>query len=349
MAHQHHLLAAPRTDQLTVFRSLRPPVYRGIETAMQTEEWIEKVDELLVGMRCTANIAVSCVITLLEGYARDWWRTVMHSTYLGRHISTILWGEFTDAFLEHFIPTTERDELQERFLHLRQGDRSVAQYQREFTHLARFAGILALTDRDRANRFFRGLRDNLRQPLIMAAQSSYHSIAAHATALESDQLAILRQRKRPAESSTTVIAARERSAPASHRRFRGRHQNGGRNRQQPRQGQERRQPQPQPPTPQPIVQAPPQGVPFAGNCFLCHQPGHIRAHCPQANGRGGHAADQRGRGRGRGGRQGYPGRRDQHQEHRAAPQQAYAIEVPQDQAPQNVVIGAVPTNAHVRF
>ncbi|KAK8967719.1 hypothetical protein KSP40_PGU003587 [Platanthera guangdongensis] len=97
---------------------------------------------------------VSLVVTLLEGYARGWSRATSLSTFRGRLLSTILWGEFSEAFLECFILDADRAALQERFLHIHQGDRMMLDHERKFNHLVCFVGNLAATDRDRVARFY---------------------------------------------------------------------------------------------------------------------------------------------------------------------------------------------------
>lgn len=284
---------------------------------MQTEEWVERVEELLVGMRCTDEAAVPLVVTLLEGYARDWWRITHQTYFLGHPTESIQWVEFAELLLEHFIPITDRAELQEQFLHLRQGTRTVAQYLREFTHLARFAGLLAYSDRDRANRFFRGLRDDLRQPLIMASHYTLATIVAHASALEADQLSVTQRGRVPVRGRPQHRQHRRTGhQPAPHRR-------------------------PPAPAPQPALCGPPPREPVT--CFYCRQPGHYRSECPQLA-RGAQAPRGRGRGRAiaRGGR-GHPQQagRGAAREAPAQPQQVFALEEPQRRA-QDVVIGRPP-------
>ncbi|KAK8966055.1 hypothetical protein KSP40_PGU005095 [Platanthera guangdongensis] len=107
------------------FWGLRPPTFRVTKIVIQTEEWVERVEEMLVGLMCPVVAAVSLMVTLLEGYARHWWRAAIRSTFRGRPLSTIMWGEFLEAFLKHFISDADRATLQERFLHVRQGDRTM--------------------------------------------------------------------------------------------------------------------------------------------------------------------------------------------------------------------------------
>ncbi|PKU60295.1 hypothetical protein MA16_Dca027760 [Dendrobium catenatum] len=51
--------------------------------------------------------------------------------------------------------------MQETFLRLIQGSRTVIQYEAEFTALARYAPQLVNTSAEKCYRFLRGLRDSL--------------------------------------------------------------------------------------------------------------------------------------------------------------------------------------------
>ncbi|KAK8928833.1 hypothetical protein KSP39_PZI017967 [Platanthera zijinensis] len=137
----------PGSSWLSVFRALSPPAYIGTESAVRTEEWLDTIQELLAGIRCPNNMAVTLMVTLLELHAKRWWKSLMGSTFRGRVYTDISWSEFSEAFLEHFIPSAARDGLEERFLQLKQGSMSVTEYQREFQHLARFADSYELDDR----------------------------------------------------------------------------------------------------------------------------------------------------------------------------------------------------------
>nr|CAD1822922.1 unnamed protein product [Ananas comosus var. bracteatus] len=60
-------------------------------------------------------------------------------------------------FAEYF-PDSEKQKMREDFRKLKQGDRTVREYEREFTHLLNCVPDVASTEQDRAECFVRGLR-----------------------------------------------------------------------------------------------------------------------------------------------------------------------------------------------
>ncbi|CAA0831280.1 Unknown protein, partial [Striga hermonthica] len=58
---------------------------------------------------------------------------------------------------EKYYPTYYRAEMEHQFLSLKQGTRTVDEYEREFTRLAAFVPDLVRTEAQRAQRFIDGL------------------------------------------------------------------------------------------------------------------------------------------------------------------------------------------------
>ncbi|PKU70123.1 RNA-directed DNA polymerase [Dendrobium catenatum] len=74
--------------------------------------------------------------------------------------------------------------MQESFLRLVQGSKTVMQYEAEFTALARYAPQLVSTSAERCYRFLRGLRDTLRQPLIPFRITDFSELVERARLIE---------------------------------------------------------------------------------------------------------------------------------------------------------------------
>ncbi|KAI0492351.1 hypothetical protein KFK09_026622 [Dendrobium nobile] len=79
--------------------------------------------------------------------------------------------------------------MQESFLRLVQGSKTVMQYEAEFTALARYAPQLVSTSAERCYRFLRGLRDSLRQPLVPFHISDFSELVERARLIENDLMA----------------------------------------------------------------------------------------------------------------------------------------------------------------
>ncbi|XP_070057412.1 uncharacterized protein [Nicotiana tomentosiformis] len=79
------------------------------------------------------------------------------------------WDQFSQLFLEKFIPFTLREDHRKRFEHLQQGSMTVTHYETQFVDLARHAIVLLPTERERVRRFIDGLTFSIR--LQMAKES----------------------------------------------------------------------------------------------------------------------------------------------------------------------------------
>ena len=80
----------------------------------------------------------------LKEKAHDWW------TIKKLHLNEPpTWQRFKDLFYEKYFPASTRDKMLGQFLSLRQGNRSVAEYEAEFNKLVKFTPE-GIRDSDRA-------------------------------------------------------------------------------------------------------------------------------------------------------------------------------------------------------
>ncbi|PKU67254.1 hypothetical protein MA16_Dca015983 [Dendrobium catenatum] len=83
--------------------------------------------------------------------------------------------------------------MQETFLRLVQGSKTVMQYEAEFTALARYAPQLVSTSAKKCYRFLRGLLDSLRQPLVPFHIFDFFELVERACLIENDLMATQQQ------------------------------------------------------------------------------------------------------------------------------------------------------------
>ncbi|XP_020114374.1 uncharacterized protein LOC109728394 [Ananas comosus] len=87
--------------------------------------------------------------------ARVWWRRVKQDR--SPDLPPIHWAEFRGLMFAEYFPNSDKRKMQEDFRKLKQGNRTVREYEREFTHLLNCVPDVAKAEQDRAECFVWGL------------------------------------------------------------------------------------------------------------------------------------------------------------------------------------------------
>ncbi|XP_020257167.1 uncharacterized protein LOC109833769 [Asparagus officinalis] len=257
--HQHPPRSEPGVRE---FRYMRPPSFSGAEGPLAAEEFLKVTETILTVTRIAPAEWVDLMDVQLTDTARIWWAA--EKTHLER---PILWETFTDRFNMKYFPQSARDELLRRFVELKQGSRSVDEYEAEFSSLSRYAPHLVTDPAIRRHQFQKGLDKYIRMALAGRALATHDAVLDAAREIESVH-------KEPEDSH--VIQSRTPAAPARNvERPPPRQQQQGPQRQQHSQ----RQPFPQShPYQRPGVQT--RGQPSV-RCSYCSYPGHTLQDCPR--------------------------------------------------------------------
>ncbi|XP_070036335.1 uncharacterized protein [Nicotiana tomentosiformis] len=120
----------------------------------------------------------------LEGRARRWWQSYL----LGRPAGSppMTWSQFTQLFLDRYIPPSESEELRYQFEQLEQGQMSVTDYEARFSELSRHALMIITTDAERVRRFVAGLHSGIRANMAREVEigTSYQLVVEIAWRIE---------------------------------------------------------------------------------------------------------------------------------------------------------------------
>ena len=77
----------------------------------------------------------------------------------------LTWEFFVQEFRAKYVTDTYRDSKWKQFLNLKQRNLSVAEYEKEFSHLSKYAPKLVLTEAFRCRQFEDGLHDSIKRYL----------------------------------------------------------------------------------------------------------------------------------------------------------------------------------------
>ncbi|MQL76743.1 hypothetical protein Taro_009130 [Colocasia esculenta] len=90
--------------QVERFLRLQPPTYSGGPNPDTVEHWVHEIERVFATMRCSAADRVVLAAYQLRGFALEWWRLKMQTTFAGRTEEAITWPEFLEVFNDTFFP-----------------------------------------------------------------------------------------------------------------------------------------------------------------------------------------------------------------------------------------------------
>ncbi|MQL72877.1 hypothetical protein Taro_005220 [Colocasia esculenta] len=114
------LLAEEPVMQVEKFLRLQPPTYSGGPNPDTAKHWVHEIERVFATMRCPAADKVVLAAYQLRGFALEWWRLKMQTTFAGRTEEAITWSEFLDVFNDTFFPIQVQQVKREQFRTLQQ-------------------------------------------------------------------------------------------------------------------------------------------------------------------------------------------------------------------------------------
>ena len=133
-----------------------------MEESDKAEFWLEKLQRILEEVRCLPDQRVSCAVSLLQSEAYDWWKLVLQ---IPRIPNPMTWEFFVQEFKAKYVTEMYRESKWKQFLNLKQRNLSVAEYEKEFSHLGKYAPELVLTEAFQCRQFEDGLHDSIKRYL----------------------------------------------------------------------------------------------------------------------------------------------------------------------------------------
>jgi hypothetical protein len=168
-------------NRLGDFQKLKPPVFLGSSNPLEAEDWMVAMEKAFDAMDCTDTERVSFATYMLQSSAFEWWDA--HSKSYEQDIQ-ITWKIFKEDFYQKYFPESVKRIKEREFLELKQGQKSVSDYEIEFSRLARFAPAFVQTDSSKARRFECGLRQPLKRRIEAFELNSFREVVNKAQLLE---------------------------------------------------------------------------------------------------------------------------------------------------------------------
>ncbi|MQM13241.1 hypothetical protein Taro_046163 [Colocasia esculenta] len=178
------LIAEEPVMQVEKFLRLQPPTYSGGPNPDTAEHWVHEIERVFATMRCPAADRVVLAAYQLRGFALEWWRLKMQTTFAGRTEEAITWPEFLDVFNDTFFPIQVQQVKREQFRTLQQGNSLVLEYQMRFMALSRYAPYVVSDNNMMVEYFIRGLRVELQDAIVPLMCKTVEEAAQRAATLE---------------------------------------------------------------------------------------------------------------------------------------------------------------------
>nr|XP_017224824.1 PREDICTED: uncharacterized protein LOC108201049 [Daucus carota subsp. sativus] len=164
------------------FQSVNPPEFKGSADPIEARIWLKEIEKAFMLVKVRDEQKTEFASYYLKEEATYWWESVraMEGT------EDVTWDRFKELFLEKYFPQFLQDRMELQFLELKQGDMSVAEYEKKFAELARFVPTYVDTDRKRAKRFQQGLKAWIRGKLAILELDTYAAVVQKAMIAETE-------------------------------------------------------------------------------------------------------------------------------------------------------------------
>ena len=154
------------------FHSVQPPEFKGTHDLVGAQIWIRESEKAFALARVSDDKKTNYASYFLKNEANFRWESVRAMEPEG----IITWDRFKEFFKEKYLPAYVTDHMEMKFLELKQGNMSVADYEAKFTELSRFVPSYVDTERKKARRLQQGLKSWIRCKLAILELDTYAAV-----------------------------------------------------------------------------------------------------------------------------------------------------------------------------
>jgi hypothetical protein len=148
-----------------------------------TKTWLENMAMCFALRDYTSNMKVHMAVFQLKGSALLWWKTLLPQ--LNMVVEDVSWEMFEERFQERYFSEEFIEHQLNEFNALRQGGRTVPEYEARFMELLRYALHLN-TEKLKVNRFLFGLNGSLHVKVRILMSQTLHDAVQKALIAEEE-------------------------------------------------------------------------------------------------------------------------------------------------------------------
>ncbi|XP_056161218.1 uncharacterized protein LOC130135633 [Syzygium oleosum] len=125
----------PMHQLVEQFLKLKPPKFTGIGDSETAPRWVEELEKAFDLLGCTETEKISLATYQLQDNANDWWKAVRDRVFPIGTAQT--WAMFVEIVNSKYSFESAQEQKLAEFMRLHQEQRTVSQYEAEFTQLSR--------------------------------------------------------------------------------------------------------------------------------------------------------------------------------------------------------------------
>jgi hypothetical protein len=169
--HHHHDMNMSYFGFLVTHMS----IFSRAKDTLEADDWLHITKSKFSLLHCIEYQKTLYATQQLRGLVGAWWASYTTTLPADHHVP---WDEFHVAFCGHHLSASTMRRKLSKFLDLRQGNRSIYEYTKEFNNLAQYGGHHIDTDMKKVELFRKGFTIQLHDLLILSLNLSYNELAS---------------------------------------------------------------------------------------------------------------------------------------------------------------------------
>ncbi|XP_074337134.1 uncharacterized protein LOC141674307 [Apium graveolens] len=180
-----------RLVSIKYFQSVHPPDFVGFPDPIKAQSWIREIEKAFELAEVKDNKKAQYASYYLKNEVSYWWE----STKVLLEGEAISWENFTELLLEKYLPSYMQDQLEMRFMDLKQVNMTVVEYEVKFSELASFMPEYVNTEAKKAKIFQQGLKPWIHSQVALLEVRTYTALVQKAMIVEGEREATKRESK----------------------------------------------------------------------------------------------------------------------------------------------------------
>ncbi|XP_010451718.1 PREDICTED: uncharacterized protein LOC104733888 [Camelina sativa] len=161
-------------------RNLGTEYFRGGTNTFEADNWLQSMERNFEAIRCQEDYKKDVAVHYLKDDASDWWIGVK------RHYNhrDPTWEEFRKEFEGKYFPPEVRDRLENEFINLEQGEKSVRELEAIFTRLRKYVYRGRDNEAAMTRHFLHALRPDIQSMLMSVTYQRVDKLVERAVNVE---------------------------------------------------------------------------------------------------------------------------------------------------------------------